>query len=83
MKEDMTIIGHINMKNINNVDEKYGGDSSCLRIQTDTGNDWVLCSSSQTENQEWYCAIGYAIKKPCDGKGSSKGKGGLDDLVGT
>lgn len=78
----MTVIGHLAVKNIKNVVENTD-DVSCLSLSSDVCQDWRLCASSATEKQEWYCAIGYALRKPCNGQGKSQKAGGLDDLVGT
>jgi len=78
----MTIIGHIAIKNIKDVNE--GGPDPCMTISSDSGQSWKLCASSATEKQEWYCALGYAMRKPCSGQGQAKKKkSGLDSLVGT
>lgn len=87
----MTVIGHLSVKNIKEVDEM--GAEPCMKVQSDNGQNWKLCASSGTEKQEWYCALGYALRKPCmgagGGPGGKKGTAGtkgseiLDSLTGT
>lgn len=82
LKEDMTVIGHLAIKNIKEVNE--GGADPCMTLTSDSAQNWKLCASSATEKQEWYCALGYAMRKPCNGQGGApKKSGGLDSLVGT
>lgn len=56
MKEDMTVIGHMAIKNIKEV--KENGADPCMHVNSDAGQEWKLCASSATEKQEWYCALG-------------------------
>jgi len=56
LKEDMTVVGHLCIKNIKEVEEM--GADPCMVVNSDSGQKWKLCASSATEKQEWYCAIG-------------------------
>jgi len=47
----MTIIGHLNIKNIKEVSE--GGTDPCMTLTSDSGQIWKVCASSATEKQEW------------------------------
>lgn len=53
LKEDMTVISSISIKNITNMVENVRDSPSCIYVKNMFGVNWQLCAASATEKQEW------------------------------
>jgi len=56
IKEDMTVVGAISIKNVSTV-MNASGPGDCLKLVDAEKDNWVLCAGSSTERNEWSCAI--------------------------
>jgi len=56
LKEDMTVVGAVAIKNLADV-QSASGPGDCFRIMDDEKDNWVLCTGGSQEKKEWTCAI--------------------------
>lgn len=76
----MTVIGQMAMKNVREVIPSTGPES-CFKIQN-IHVTWKLCAASKAEEQEWYCAVKYALRDPCGGAKKEEAKDDIKEIEG-
>lgn len=64
VKEDMTVVGAISIKNVVMV-QSAQGPGDCFKVVDGEKDNWVLCTGGSHEKSEWVCAIKYALGTPC------------------
>merc|ERR1711881_763259 len=71
LKEDMTVVGQMAIKNIKELVPNVG--QSCFKMEN-RHSKWTLCAASKAEEQEWYCSLKYALDDPCGQPKKEKSK---------
>jgi carbonic anhydrase len=63
LKNDINVLGAIEIKNIRNVNEKEDF-TPCFTIQDTENNDWKICSADSSVIKNWVCSIKKTLNIP-------------------